>query len=360
MTVTTSISRLFVASLVLTSISFVSTEYVPVYIWESSKSNEVVPALPRISQETFKEIIQEKLDKKSFVVIFAEPNLSSEDFGAVDQSGNKVFSHLSSVKASRTYLPSVANPMDVLKSIHTNDISQTTVKEFDISNIKSSILIVDLDDVQDDEERNEILARHDKSINSIYKALQEKQGDVFAVYTAYHTSWIIPEEVSLVRQSRNVLQSPQPRADEDRHLWNATGFLLYVSNVAYLTLGQNNRRNLTNHIVTVVSANNESLVVSLTSTGEPGVNFIFRFAGGYWFLNNVTLVDTAREVNLRVRDINAPFGFSYQCTNTVFLQRNDPSTSLVLPGMQLQATRNIDLSQFGDPLYCVGFTTAPI
>ncbi|GJQ67799.1 hypothetical protein Trydic_g21094 [Trypoxylus dichotomus] len=331
-------------------------------MWDPSQSIEAVPALPRISQETFREIIQEKLDKRSLVVIFAEPNLSPEDFGAVDASGNEVFTQLPNIKASKGYLPSVNDPISVLKTIRSNDMTETTVKEFDVNNIKTSIVIIDLDDVQDDEDRSEILARHDKSITRIYKALQEKDPEVLAIYTGYHTSWIIPAEVSLVRQSRNVLQTPQPRADNDtanRRLFNASNFLMYVSTVPYLTLG-GNRVNLSDHVATVINSTNETLFVNLANAAQAGVGFGFRFSAGYWFLRNVTLLDGGREIALRVRDVNALLGFSYQCTNTHFIQRNDSTISLVLPGMQLQVTRGEVLSRFGDPLYCIGFTSAPI
>ncbi|KAK9723133.1 V-type proton ATPase subunit S1, luminal domain [Popillia japonica] len=344
--------RLVIASLFLFGIAFVSSEYVPVYIWETSKSIEAVPALPKISKETFKEIIQERLEKKSLVVIFAEPNLSAEDFGAVDESGNKIYSNLASIKASRTYLPSVDEPIDVLKGLRSNELSQTTIKDFNINDIKSSVVFVDLDDVQDNEDRNEILARHDKSISNIYNALQEK-GDVFAIYTAYHTSWIAPETLGF--KSRNVLQATSA---DTAFAWNMEGFLLYVSDVPYVMINSV-RTNLTQHTLDVTAFTNASLVARLVLADQPTISFVFTFTGGYWTLTNVSIVTAGSETQLRVRDINAPFGFSYQCTNTVFSLRGNANTFLSLPGMQLQASTSA-ITAFGDPLYCIGFTTAPI
>lgn len=91
--------------------------------------------------------------------------MSAEDFGAVDESGNKIYSNLASIKASRTYLPSVDEPIDVLKGLRSNELSQTTIKDFNINDIKSSVVFVDLDDVQDNEDRNEILARHGNDLD---------------------------------------------------------------------------------------------------------------------------------------------------------------------------------------------------
>lgn len=345
--------RLIIASLFLFGVAFVSSEYVPVYIWETSKSIEAVPALPKITKETFKEIIQERLEKKSLVVIFAEPNLSAEDFSAVDASGKKVYSNLASIKASRTYLPSVDDPIDVLKGLRSNELSQTTIKDFNINDIKSSVIFVDLDDVEDNEDRNEILARHDKSIANIYKALQEK-GDVFAIYTAYHTSWIAPETLGFI--SRNVLQATQPDA---RRIWTTSGFILFVSETPYVTV-DSQRTNLSDYTVESVAFSNATVVARLTSTNQPSIPFTFTFSGGYWTLTNVSIEHVnGSETQLRVRDINAPVGFSYQCTNSVFSLRGNPDTFVNLPGMQLQASP-LAITRFGDPLYCIGFTTAPI
>lgn len=56
----------------------------------------------------------------------------------------------------------VDDPIGVIKNIYGGEVTQVTIKDFDADKINTPVVIVDLDDVQDDESRNEILQRHGK------------------------------------------------------------------------------------------------------------------------------------------------------------------------------------------------------
>ncbi|KAJ8951415.1 hypothetical protein NQ318_006844 [Aromia moschata] len=183
--------------LVIISLLFIidlacSTEFVPVYMWSTSKASERVSALHRISQDSFKDDVLEHLKGDPFVIVFAEQTLSPEDFIQRDQSGGIVFPYLSKVKreAMVTYFPYVQHPIRALKHLDEEvvELSITALRE-NLEIPDSKILIVDLNDAKDDEHRVEMLKRHDADIKSIYEEICKKHKNVLALYTAHHTSW---------------------------------------------------------------------------------------------------------------------------------------------------------------------------
>lgn len=91
--------------------------------------------------------------------------MSPEDFVQQDEAGGKVFSHLAKLKKSLkvSYLPYVQNPIKALKHI------DASVSEIFINNIndkfnipKTDILIVNLNDAEESENRLSMLKRHGK------------------------------------------------------------------------------------------------------------------------------------------------------------------------------------------------------
>lgn len=106
------------------------------------------------------------------------------------------------------------------------------------------------------------------------------------------------------------------------------------------------------------------LQLSSTTKDVTSIEFIIQFSSGYWYLSgiNVTEKATTTEYSLRVKEVYAPVGFSYHCTEGIFYGAST-AQNLSLPKFQIQAysiTQNRTQFGFGDAYDCVGFTTAPI
>lgn len=88
---------------------------------------------------------------------------SPEDLGLEDENGNKVFSNLAKLRKSSkvSYLPYVQNPIRALKHLDASvsEISADSINDKFILP-DSEILIVNLDDATDSENRINMLKRH--------------------------------------------------------------------------------------------------------------------------------------------------------------------------------------------------------
>lgn len=123
--------------------------------------------------------------------------MSPEDFSAVTASGEQVFSHLSQVRsdASTAYLPLVQEPVGAVQKLFSDEITNVPAKDFNIDSVKTSAIVVDLDDVQDDEDRTSMLARHGKfdtpnvyvieSINKLHNYLSCDPVREVTLYSSY-------------------------------------------------------------------------------------------------------------------------------------------------------------------------------
>ncbi|KAJ8934853.1 hypothetical protein NQ314_013124 [Rhamnusium bicolor] len=302
------------------------TEFVPVYMWSTSKANEKVPALHKISQDSFKDDVLERLKEDPFVIVFAEQTLSPEDFAQHDQSGGIAFPNLSKLKkASKiSYLPYVQNPVKALKHLD-EDVIELSIASLRQKLVipKTNILIVDLNDAKDDEHRLDMLKRHDADIKLIYEEILKKHDNVLALYTAHHTSWVAPEDIVSSRKIRSLLAIQQL---QEFNQLNHT--IVYLTNATFVV---DNRFILTNQT-----------------------------SDGYWELVNVTAFNNSTQYNLTSSSaIYAPMRFSYHCGDQLFTDKN---FEVYLKSFQIQpffGSVNIS-SKFSDAYDCVGFTSVPI
>lgn len=343
-----------------------TSEFVPVYMWGTHSTSEPVPALHKISQSTFKDDITEKLKSNPTIVIFAEQSLSPEDFGQRDRSGNIAFPNLSKVRktSKATYLSYVQNPIKSVRhaSEDVSDISIERLKEnFEIP--ESKIVIIELNDAKENEQRFDMLKRHDAFIASVYDQILKKHENVLALYTAHHASWIGSSEVH-ARRSRSLLAT-DPTSTTNQLFLNDTIFY-YTSGDALVTLDT-----ISEYIAITYSANDDNGTITLSGTGrsqnttELTVDFQFiRSASGYWFLQETAVVfGNVNFAQITNATIYAPLSFSYACGNQTF-RNSSSSFSIMFPQFQAQPLFRItNLNQqgkFDDPYNCVGFTTIPI
>lgn len=88
--------------------------------------------------------------------------LSPEDFAQRDQNGNTIFPNLANSRDNSvvSYLPYVQNPIKSLKHLNKNFI-EIDINNFDDIDIPNdTILIINLNDAEDNEDRTDMLKRH--------------------------------------------------------------------------------------------------------------------------------------------------------------------------------------------------------
>lgn len=68
----------------------------------------------------------------------------------------------------------------------------------------------------------------DEIIANIYEKILEQNDNVLALYTAHHTSWVVPEEVRSHRRVRSLLEADEV-ANGTALLYNTTEVMFYAS-----------------------------------------------------------------------------------------------------------------------------------
>ncbi|XP_057663082.1 V-type proton ATPase subunit S1 [Diorhabda carinulata] len=357
-------------------------EFVPCFMWSNKRTNEHVPALNRVNQDIFKNEIKHYLDEGYLLVIFAEQTLSPEDFAQHDPSA-VTFPNLVELKKSTrvSYLPNVQNPITALKHL---DVSITEVpvdkfgKSFEIP--ETDVLVVNLNDAKDSEDRIVMLKRHDAAIAAIFEDLSRKHDNILAVYTAYHTSWVASEEVVKSRLTRSLLEDtsadtgsttnsevPIPPYGNSTHFYKTSNIYLYVSEANYTYDDTVNTIKFDYFINT-----SNSTYYTLTASGSSKHNIVLKMSftnngsSGYWeqvdeitaVISNSTLQENTLTL-IPTAPIYAPEKFSFHCGDQFF---SNDSLKILLKDFQIQLLFNNENStnKFGDAYDCVGFTTVPI
>lgn len=375
-----SASALFFVALFLVFNIVQCAEFVPCLMWSNKRTNEHVPALNKVSQDIFKSEIKHYLDEGYLLVVFAEETLSPEDFAQHGQSA-VTFPNLAKLKKSTrvSYLPNVQNPITALKHL---DVSITEVpvdefgKSFEIP--ETDVLIVNLNDAKDSEDRIDMLKRHDAAIASVFEDLARKHDHVLAVYTAYHTSWVASEDIVKSRLTRSLLEDtsadtktetnsdePIPPYGNSTHFYKTSSIYLYVSGANY-TYGKSVHAIEFNYFI---NTSNSTYILTAKGTSEHNVvlkmSFTDNSSSGYWqqigaitaVVSNTTTTNTFSLTP--TAPIYAPQKFSFHCGDQIFFADN---FKITLKDFQIQLMFNKENStnKFGDAYDCVGFTSVPI
>ncbi|XP_069693062.1 V-type proton ATPase subunit S1-like [Periplaneta americana] len=340
-----------------------STEFVPVFMWESSSemnARKEVPALATISADEFKDIVMQKLQKKPVVVIFAEENLSVEDFSWQDEAGEGAFPNLENISRASdgvTYLPFVHAP---LRAFHHHlpmkgqdwyhlKLGPTGAPVDNVS-ANETLLFVNLDDATSDEDRPELLKRHDAVISQVYKLLTEHHDDVLAVYTAHHSSWQSGEE-TLTRRVRRLLSETDLEAAEEK-VYASNKTLLYAPTMTLTVNGAS-------YVLENGTAESEDeLALNFNVDGKNfTVAFLFENTKsvGYWSLQSVSVTTPDAVVEFSSMNVYAPLEFSYHCGQEIFTSETN---TLTFSDFQVQPFTGE--KSFGSAYDCVYFFTVPI
>ena len=358
----------------LSLVDISSTECVPVFMWGNIRYNELVSPLKKINQESFTNIFENELDKKSPLVVFLEQSLSPEDFLLQDSNGNSIFSTLAPLKQSTSvnYWSCVKNPITSITSLKERNVIKTSVNSVLNESFKltpGDILVVDLNDANEEEDRIDMLQRHDLNMASIYSYLLKDHKDLVLLFTAYRPSWIISEEVRSHRKIRETNKADEPTPPVEYVVYENSDILL--SAIASPILSNNETTvSLADFKVRTNNKTEEEMDVIFESPTITHITLTFKFlfGGGYWILNNIIVFNTTapadqQEYYFRCKDLYAPEVFSYHCTNLTLYYPRNVRQNIRFEESEFQvyveptnATNNI----FGSSYDCVGFMSAPI
>ncbi|CAG9855197.1 unnamed protein product [Phyllotreta striolata] len=376
---------LFCAAVLLVFNLVESTEFVPCFIWSNKRTGDKVPALNKISQDVFKEGMERHLkdDSIDLIVVYAEETLSPEDFAQRDDAG-VAFPNLAKISKTTkaSYLPNVQRPIEALDHLDAT-VTQVSVdkldKGLDIS--ETDVLIVNLIDAEDDENRIDMLRRHDSKIASSYEEFSRSGKNILCIYTSRHSSWLASEAVES-RQKRSLLQVEEnaesengtkvegkPRADVparagESPFWSGPQYLIYMTELAYVTKTES--KTATGVTVSVTpEGESEKYTVTISAT-KPAMSLKMVFQNltqeGYWTMTNkINGTFESKDVTFTSGSpVEVRSKFSYHCGDHVF---TSDSAKVTLKNFQIQlyfAGKAPTNNKFNDAYDCVGFTSVPI
>jgi V-type H+-transporting ATPase S1 subunit len=351
--------------------------FVPVFMWESSKPTDVKitsPALKKYSTDEFADFFVHKLSlfsKKPLVVVFTEENLSVEDFSWQSLSESSAFPDLESVitrGANVDFLPSVDNPIRALRRLDKLGYQLQTVRDPDtvtVPEVGGVVMVVKMEDAKGDDNRLDLLRRHDKIISRLYSRLVSQRNDVVGVYTGRFNSWIEPENEPALHRVRR--QVGEPTSNTTYLLINVTSILMFASHQPNLTVSGVSGNLTLKSVTPKLTATSQSARAKFTSTNSSEQIFLEFFifnstsSIGYWSLENVTYsvnYPNATVVALKPEfSIVAPVTFSYHCSAETVFQSNN--ITLTLHNFQAQPFMD-KTTAFGDAYNCEMFFTPAI
>lgn len=346
-------------------------------MWETSRTSEIVPALGQINAATFKEILSQKSSRDPYIVVFAEETLSPEDF--IETGVVRPFQHLAKLADKVSYLPLVERPVELVKGIPFREVAEVSIKTIlDKDTLPPQrVLIVNLNDAKEDEDRTDMLKRHDEAIVSIYKKIAATNDKILAMYTAYHSSWVIPE-LTITRQSRSLMakgDEEEPKKVQKKEEKNKAvkadpqylkvdNLMIYFTNDPVPSYVPSGGEPIELTGLELESPGNESKEVTLKSATGVSIKLMFDIGNGYWQLTEVELTHEGKTIVLQRLRSYVPKTFSFHCVNARFADlpeaKNEAPNVLTLSGLQMQFFDGPHKDAFGDSYDCVGFTTTPI
>ncbi|KAG8234048.1 hypothetical protein J437_LFUL014773 [Ladona fulva] len=389
-------------------------EYVPVLLIRSSDNalHEVgVTGLSKWSSDDFRRYIlkvvnsNEDITKLPVVMVFAEESLSVEDFSWATEEDYGSFPRLGNESRSSNtiFFPSIHQPLKALEGLKEAGFKWVKYSSEDVLEMTTSgkkpnwltdaaevakgvVLYIDLEDAHSNEDRPDMLRRHDSLVADAYDIMKADR-EIVLVYTAGHSSWYEADGREKMSNSfdyeddggrevrslsRNLLAVPDADNSSDIILTpNKTGSLgvtglLYTKSDPFLITEDNtNGTVLTGFYKSSVlwddRSNKSSLVINYSKTVK--INVVFTKKNGYWSTPYVDLDTGSNKTSLTPNVvIEAPMGFSYHCSQAVSFKKD--STELIFMGFQLQGLMPMPKEgqniAFGDGYDCVYFFTAPI
>lgn len=159
--------------------------------------------------------------------------LSPEDLTSFDSEGNNIYTKIPNIKKKKhvNYYPYVERPIEVLKSFKRDIVEISYEQVGDINPKPGQIIIINLNDAEDNEDRTEMLIRHDNIVYSVFKKLVANNNDIVALYTGRQSSWQNPNDEQYneqLRSRRHLLEAADKEEDKSV-LINRTTVLMYFN-----------------------------------------------------------------------------------------------------------------------------------
>ncbi|KAG8287473.1 V-type proton ATPase subunit S1 [Homalodisca vitripennis] len=344
---------------------------VPVLLWESSKSDRVnsFPALHRISSEDFQQYVLKKVHGEQpvpLIAVFSEESLSMEDYSWKDSQGQGYFPQLKYITenaANMEFLPSVQDPIDATKQLSEFGYSLEYVDSDKTVNLPDGcgkVLVVKLQEAEPDEDRPELLRRHDVKIAEIYSKLLSKCSHVIGFLSGQQSSWVEPEEVSRMKRS------PDDNNTSTTYTLyqDAKATSLFYSTSPPVLVYEGKDVGLGNYTTVVTGDNSKAFDIKLSVKYTPDYRVMFNFdnkTNGYWYLRTID-VQYANNPPISLKspiEIAAPLDMSFHSGSKVVFRNG--STTLTFSDFQMQPFfLNMGSRSFGDAVDAVEFFTPAI
>ncbi|XP_014255770.1 V-type proton ATPase subunit S1 [Cimex lectularius] len=313
---------------------------VPVLVWETSPSigkAEIIPALSQLDTDDFSNYLVKKVHvHKPLIVLFEEETLSIEDFSWKDSQQRGSFpklQNLTGMSSKVEFLSSVVNPLNALKDLVASHDYVWKKYDKDLPVKPNVVLEVKLDDPLPNEDRPDLLRRHDTDIAEIYSQLLASHSRIVALFTGKHSSWVEvdlnrvrrdAEPTSFVYESKTIkMETPKPvtlkTTTETFNLDNPT------------ETKSDTRESFLRLILKFSKKGNESDSTGITLRNR------FDESNGRWTMSSIEIVINGETDTLvSSMDVSARFGRSFKSTGKVIFKNKSGNLTLIFNGLQAE------------------------
>lgn len=326
--------------------SHVQATDVPVFVW-GKPSVTYVPALSKYTNSEFAALVESQASGDTFIVLFAEDQLSTEDFTQCKLNTNTCFRNLAKVER-KSYLPSVEEPLAIFDGelggkVESVQLADDGSLSKDIVPKGGHTVIINLSGTD--------YATHDTLMNNLYNKLHGEFPNILSIYTAKTSSF---KYSNLIRRTRQVTEAPPTQ----RNVLNVTNFI-----IAYEKFSAGPTDALAVVTLDQISKNDENstenkLQIDLQGPGAK-LSLSFQLTQGSWEVTGVTYDNAQYYMRYRIH-LNQYF--SFHCNNLEYYTP-DGKKKIVFEEIQMQPNwpeEGREFKQFGDAWDCVGFTSPAI
>ncbi|CAH0389577.1 unnamed protein product [Bemisia tabaci] len=357
--------------------SAISESSVPVLLWESKNSGDhfhTVPALAEYDRDEFLNHFLKKIKNshsKPLIVAFLEDTLSLEDFSWQDSSKKQAFEKIQKLVDQSNgieFLPAVKSVDDALQKLEGYGYSQKNFKDLqgDEEGVFSFVRFDDGDRM--DEDRPDMLNRHDELMAEAVKKLSSSQRNCIFVLSGKEPSWIEPqisESLARMRRALQAVESNGTVADKGQgpFLFNASGQVLLQTQEAPVLIVDGEKVVLPPTHDDQLDTRPDTLRLISTFKGTDNgkklvLRFIFKLSSNVWTLTSVDYTYDNKDGSLTpTTPIRAGKGFAYLDISPHTFTNEDKSITLSFKNLKTQAWTRGTFSQAESK---VGFFTIPI
>uniref|UniRef100_L7LXL2 Vacuolar h+-atpase v0 sector accessory subunit s1 ac45 n=1 Tax=Rhipicephalus pulchellus TaxID=72859 RepID=L7LXL2_RHIPC len=366
---------------------------VPAYIWGSESGLKKIPqvgSFDKVEPTTFGNSVAKLVAQENAVVVaFVQDKLSAEDLSRAS-SDDRSYKYLKDAfgKEHVLVLPSVENPVDALTSHGGLVVTRLNIP--DVGAVRSAldglhdgsqVLLVDLPRTVGVESRLSALQQADTIMEATMQALSSGGKKLFGLYTGRDLAPPMVEAAHLTRSRRHLLAVPEAAPS------NETSGVIMVRKDCMLMYGRSVTVSFTEDPKAAVfntvtyndtlspmpvpqcSSDNQHANITLKFPDSGlvkgfSISMVFKYdeRGGYGLTEMNATLKEYKDLQMRVRDLWWPRGFSFSCSLSQFRQHNAtklPQLQLQLDTFQVQLVQN-NTGQFSESYDCAGFFTTVI